>query len=244
MQEDILIIREALERLESASLGEDNILAHAGLSGLELPDIIRDIVDLLEPELKPYEFAFYMWLIRHSVIENNSQLIRVGRRPMQSGIIKSPSSKTNEYSLSYATVQQTFEGLEGVGAIRQEGDTNREGTLYKVLLPEEISVCKAKRESLRNQVVEAPNDSEVDYYNIRENRIKVFERDNYVCAYCDKQLTRFSATLDHIHSVKEGGNNTKDNLVTACLQCNAKKNAGELSKFLAKRAQSAIRILE
>ena len=28
-------------------------------SGLELPDIVRDIVDLLIPCLKPYEAAFY-----------------------------------------------------------------------------------------------------------------------------------------------------------------------------------------
>lgn len=133
MRNDIQTIREALERIEASADENENLLASAGLSGLELPDIIRDTVDLLEPELKPYEFSFYMWLLRHSVVANNTQLIRVGRRPMQSGVIKSPSSKTNEYSLSYGTVQQTFEGLESVGAIRQEGDTTREGTLYRVI---------------------------------------------------------------------------------------------------------------
>ena len=241
MQEEIEIIREALERLEATVSEDENLLASAGLSGLELPDIVRDIVDLLEPELKPYEFGFYMWLFRHSVVENNTQHIRVGRRPMQSGVIKSPSSKTNEYSLSYATVQQTFEGLESVGAIRQEGDTNREGTLYRVLLPEEIPMCQERRNQLQKQLIEAPVEGEIDFYNVRENRMKVFERDNYTCAYCAKQLTRFSATLDHIQSMKEGGGNNKENLVTACLQCNAKKNAGELSEFLARKTREAVK---
>jgi 5-methylcytosine-specific restriction endonuclease McrA len=239
VQEDIELIREALGRLEAEANNDDNLLASTGLSGLELPDIIRDVVDLLEPELKPYEFAFYMWLLRQSVIENDTQLIRVGRRPMQEGIIKSPSSKAKEYSLSYETVRKTFEGLESVGAIRQEGDTNREGTLFRVLLPEEIKVCQERRSQLHTQERVAPREAELDYYNVRENRLKVFERDNYVCTYCAKQLTRFSATLDHIHPVKEGGDNRKDNLVTACLRCNAKKNASEVSNFLAKKVYEA-----
>lgn len=236
MHKDIEIIREALNRLEIAADESENVLASAGLSGLELPDILRDVVDLLQPELKPYEFAFYMWLLRHSIVENNTQHIRVGRRPLQSGVIKSASSRLAENSLSYGTVQETFEGLQKVGAIRQEGETNREGTLYKVLLPEEIPVCQQSRDRKRAPLIEAPDESEIDYYNVRENRLKIFERDNYTCAYCAKQLTRFSATLDHIHSVKEGGDNSKENLVTACLHCNAQKNAGELSEFLARKS--------
>ena len=48
-------------------------------------------------------------------------------------------------------------------------------------------------------------EAEVDFYNVRENRIKIYERDNYVCQHCRKQLTRFSATLDHLQPVSEGG---------------------------------------
>jgi 5-methylcytosine-specific restriction endonuclease McrA len=38
-------------------------------------------------------------------------------------------------------------------------------------------------------------------YNIRENRLKVYERDDYKCKYCSKQLTRSTVTLDHITPV-------------------------------------------
>lgn len=70
--------------------------------------------------------------------------------------------------------------------------------------------------------IESVNDhKELDFYNIQENRYKDFERDGYKCHYCQKQLTRFSATLDHIQPVSKGGDNSFNNLVTACLHCNA-----------------------
>jgi 5-methylcytosine-specific restriction endonuclease McrA len=61
---------------------------------------------------------------------------------------------------------------------------------------------------------------DLDYYNARENRLKVFERDACICKYCAKQLTRFTATLDHVQPVSQGGDNSIGNLVTACLHCN------------------------
>jgi 5-methylcytosine-specific restriction endonuclease McrA len=80
-----------------------------------------------------------------------------------------------------------------------------------------------------------PRNSEADYYNQRENRIKVYERDEYKCRYCRKQLTRFTATLDHVKAVIEGGDNSFGNLVTACLDCNFSKNKRPVGDFLAEQ---------
>jgi hypothetical protein len=33
----------------------------------------------------------------------------------------------------------------------------------------------------------------------------------YKCRYCEKQLTQFTATLDHVRAVAEGGDNSFDN---------------------------------
>lgn len=77
---------------------------------------------------------------------------------------------------------------------------------------------------------------EADYYNIKENRQKVFERDGYKCHYCHKQLTRFSATLDHIQPVSEGGDNSYDNLMTACLHCNSQRGSRPVMDILSKES--------
>ena len=76
--------------------------------------------------------------------------------------------------------------------------------------------------------------ADIDYYNVRENRIKVY-RDAYKCRYCEKQLTRFTATLDHVTPIAERGDNSLGNLVTACLSCNSRKHRQPLGDFLAEQ---------
>jgi 5-methylcytosine-specific restriction endonuclease McrA len=108
----------------------------------------------------------------------------------------------------------------------------RDGTLYRVLLPEEIEVCQRRRANQSERPSISAGEHEADFYNIRENRLKIYERDNYLCAYCGKQLIRFTVTLDHITPISEGGDNTAENLETAGLQCNSRKTAPPLGDFL------------
>ncbi|MGH8598787.1 MAG: HNH endonuclease [Gammaproteobacteria bacterium] len=46
-------------------------------------------------------------------------------------------------------------------------------------------------------------------------------------------MTRFTATLDHIKPIAEGGDNRFENLLTACRECNSKKNARLLGDYMA-----------
>jgi 5-methylcytosine-specific restriction endonuclease McrA len=101
-----------------------------------------------------------------------------------------------------------------------------------VLLPEEIEICQRRRARNASLSVRTATEREADFYNVRENRQKIYERDNYHCTYCGKQLTRFTATLDHITPVSEGGDNSAENLKTACLQCNSRKTGRPLGDFL------------
>jgi len=105
-----------------------------------------------------------------------------------------------------------------------------------VLIPDEIEACRKFRAE-RTGVTPKPevSETEVDYYNVRDNRIKVFERDAYKCRYCGKQLTRFTTTLDHVVAVAEGGDNSFDNLLTACLDCNSRKHKRPVGDFLAEQ---------
>jgi HNH endonuclease len=232
-------MRVLLSQLEREAERADEAAAFHALSGLELPDIICDVVDLLLPDLKPYEASFYFYFLRHSIIANGAPYIRVSRRALQSGVIKSAytgstsGGKAAESGvMSYQTVLQAMTALEDIGAIRQEGEPNREGTLYRILLPEEIEACQRRRAASARPAI-AASEAEADFYNVRENRMKIYERDKYLCTYCGKQLTRFTATLDHITPVSEGGDNSAENLKTACLQCNSRKTARPLGDFLA-----------
>lgn len=236
MREELSQIRSLLDKLDNEASQDVSV---SPFSGLELPDVIRDVVDLLYPNLTPYEAAFYIFLLKNSIIENGQPYIRVGSRVL-SAAIKSSRAGTNSggngqvTKISDAQIKTTLEGLQNVGAIRKENDPNRDGTLYRVMLPEEIEICQQCRKKLESTPAStALTDLTADYYNVRENRLKVYERDDYTCKYCRKQLTRFTATLDHITPVARGGDNSLGNLVTACLDCNSRKNVRPIGDFLA-----------
>lgn len=44
----------------------------------------------------------------------------------------------------------------------------------------------------------------------------------FKCIYCGKHFSKFEMTKEHIIPVSVGGNNTKENVVPACMKCNAK----------------------
>lgn len=61
------------------------------------------------------------------------------------------------------------------------------------------------------------------------NRIEVYRRDNWTCAYCGVRVVKSvvykpnQATIDHVIPLSKGGSHAIDNVVTACQQCNSIK---------------------
>ena len=205
-------------------------------SALELPLIIQEIVDDLQPLLTPYEVEFYWYLFRHSIGQTGNQFVRVSVRELQRRTAKSFRTNSGAGTVAFSTVSSTMTALEKIGAIRKEGEPNRDGTPYRVLIPDEIEACrKFRAERTATEPKPEIADADIDYYNVRENRIKVYERDGYQCCYCQKQLTRFTATLDHVKPVVEGGDNGFENLVTACLNCNSRKHKRPVGDFLVEK---------
>jgi hypothetical protein len=234
MNDQINQIRQLLDQLEAGSEVKASSKSLAEFSALELPQIIQEVVDDLQPLLTPYEAAFYWYLFRHSIAGNGSAYLRTGHRRLCKGVAKSSRSGRAENPVAPSKVQEILRELESIGAIRKEGEPNREGTLYRVLVPDEIEACRKYRaERLTENLPPEALEAEIDHYNVRENRVKIFERDQYKCFYCEKQLTRFTATLDHITPVAEGGGNDIGNLITACLHCNSRKQKRPLDDFLA-----------
>ncbi|MGH8462020.1 MAG: HNH endonuclease [Stenotrophobium sp.] len=224
------IVREALNDLEKSLNKDSEPSTLRNVDALELPELVSAIVDYLQPALSPYEAAIYWLLFRRSILSSGQQYVRVSVRSFQSGFIQSFRSGQ---TLAYATIQDALGGLEKKGALSKAGETNREGTLYKISLPEEIELCRERMRAEATVATPGTNVAiELDYYNVAENRLKVFERDGYECHYCKKQLTRFTATLDHIQPVSKGGDNSLHNLTTACLHCNSRRGNRPVMKAI------------
>ncbi len=193
----------------------------------DLQKIIEEFVDLLLPELAPYEATAYIFFLRHSLLESKRE-IRIGQRTLA----KAWASPRIAEVTSRSHILRTVKGLEGKGVIKI-GDTNREGTLYSILLPEEIASVKEKL-----SIITDPE--EEDYFTNQEKRKELFERDDYICHYCGEKVTSENVTLDHLIPQHKGGKHTKNNLKTACLICNSIKSGKtyeEAAPFLLKSIQ-------
>ncbi len=203
MKDHINKIREILDILEKEEQTEEDVQFVKNFDALEIPSIVCSIVDFLQPDLSPIEAVIYWYLFRHSIVNNGQQYIRVGQASLTN--ITSSHYKGKD-ALSPHSVRLALNGLQEKGAITVAGDVTHSGSMYKVNLPDEIQSCLEREKAQQieeNQPVD--ENKELDYYNVAENRLKVFERDGFKCHYCSKQLTRFSATLDHIQPVSKGG---------------------------------------
>ncbi len=234
MKEEIRTIRELLDRIESGLHVDEERSFQESFELFELPEIVTSIVDHLQPLLSPYESAVFWYMFRHSVLEHGDVYTRVSVNGLRKSVVRSASGQSK--NLSQETARNTLLALEKKGAISKQGDTNREGTLYRVYLPEEIDICRERMaEYQAESLPTVDRKKELDYYNVKENRAKIFERDAYKCHYCGKQLTRFNATLDHLQPVTQGGDNAYDNLVTACLHCNSRRGSRPVMDWLAEK---------
>jgi len=213
-------IRQLLGELEAENATAPR--GDLGFSALELPEIIGEIVDDLQPILTAYDAAFYWFLFRHSIARDGSPQIRVSRSTLRRAVVKSSYTDAEENMISFGKVQDTLRALEEIGAIQKLGEPNRQGTLYRVMIPDEIEACRrfrAERMAEETELFPLSDKSE------HTKRIQIFERDGYKCRKCGKQLTRFTATVDYVSSPDEGGSEHAENLVTTCMECNARGRA-------------------
>lgn len=145
MNERLAQVRKLLDELELEMKPGD-----ARGSPDPLAIMVQQIVDDLQPQLSPYDAAFYWFLFRHSIAKNGDPLLRVSTRHLRTAVVRSSYSQLEENPVSLGKVQDTLRALESIGAIRKEGEANRDGTLYRVLIPDEIEVCRKFRAERRN----------------------------------------------------------------------------------------------
>jgi 5-methylcytosine-specific restriction endonuclease McrA len=64
----------------------------------------------------------------------------------------------------------------------------------------------------------------------KAQRLIVLARDGYECAYCGQEAN----TVDHIQSIKSGGDPIAlENMVACCTRCNSRKGSRSQGVFLA-----------
>lgn len=58
----------------------------------------------------------------------------------------------------------------------------------------------------------------------RRARFAILARDNFTCRYCGRKAPNVELVVDHVVPIAAGGTNDDDNLVAACVDCNAGKS--------------------
>jgi len=58
---------------------------------------------------------------------------------------------------------------------------------------------------------------------VKLNRRNLFARDRNRCQYCGRRFPSGELSLDHVIPRSQGGSNTWDNIVCACVKCNVRK---------------------
>lgn len=156
---------------------------------IDIQATVKDIIDFLQPSLSPYENVIYWYMFRHSFIESGNNLTRVSITKISQGIGSKFKQNNTPTKASDKTIGDNLRELEKKGAIKKAGETNREGTLYKIILPREIEFCIQKMQMRKvTPTTLVDSKKEQDFYNIKENRLIIFERDKYLCYKCKKLL--------------------------------------------------------
>jgi len=62
-----------------------------------------------------------------------------------------------------------------------------------------------------------------DRVAIKFSRINIYTRDRFACQYCGARFDAEDLTFDHVVPRSQGGRTSWENIVTACVPCNARK---------------------
>jgi 5-methylcytosine-specific restriction endonuclease McrA len=119
------------------------------------------------------------------------------------------------HQLKKALATYTEAGGRGKAAIDQEEAVNIMLEKYDVVVHSVNSSMPLPSVVRINRYIRKP------FRQITLNRKNILRRDRHICQYCGKNSKPM--TIDHIIPKSYGGDDSWENLVTACLACNNKK---------------------
>ena len=178
--------------------------------------------DHLAPRLDVYEQAIYLYLLRHTHLEGQREVVvgfKSARKKLAFGIGKAGTPP------SEGVIYEKLRGLEQKGCIRVLG-SERAGTRLEVFLPNEIAGLLPSALDSAQQPLE-----EQDFFSVPENRALILKREEWRCFYCLAKLDENNHVIEHVVSRPEGDNSYR-NVVAACRRCNNRKSASLAEDFL------------
>ena len=185
----------------------------------------KQFEDVMVPRLglTTSDRAVYAYLLRHSRLEAKRQF-RFSIARLARGAC-----------LCREAVRAALRRLVDHGALRVL-ERSKAGHLVEVHLPEEIpDIWADPGEAGKSAPVLktlAASLEEVDFFKTPELREAMHARERGRCFYCLRQTNGRLRCLDHVVPQAQSGRNSYRNLVSCCVDCNAKKGVRPADEFL------------
>ena len=142
MEEELKNIRAALEKIEKNDKAEKMKFSQAEFGRFELPKLVCDIVDYLQPLLLPNEAAIYWYLFKNSMVKNMKNTIQFYVMDLCKDFEVIGSSSGRAEFIGYRAAIIAIEGLEKKNVIQRiDKNKTRDGFHYTILIPSEIPIC-------------------------------------------------------------------------------------------------------
>jgi len=113
-------------------------------------------------------------------------------------------------------------------AYEREGIAEQFDPAWASMTPRHYTECREYSVHINFAVGKLPKGASSRKGLSPQIRWQVLARDSFTCAYCGRRPPDVVLEVDHRISVKDGGSNDLDNLVTACSVCNGGKGTTSL----------------
>jgi hypothetical protein len=191
-------------------------------SGMDAKLVLEQFHDHLAPTLDTYEQAIYLYILRHSRLQDLEEVVigfKSARRRMAVGIGEKGKP------MAERTCYEKLRSLQAKGCI-EVVSSEHDGTRIRLRLPNEINGLIPAAPSPVSMNIE-----NLDFFEVESNRQAILRREGGRCFYCMRSIDGATFVIEHVTSRPEGANSYR-NVVAACRACNNRKGAMPATDFL------------
>lgn len=189
---------------------------------MDAEKFLIEFQDYLAPKLDTYEQAIYLYIVRHSRLVGEQDVVigfKSARKRIAFGTGKSQSVMSDN------VCYKKLRSLQSKGFI-EVISSERRGTRVAAKLPNEIDGLVAE------MVVDNVVDLELeDFFSLPTQRERILEREQHRCFYCLCELNQDNYVIEHVASRPSGSSNYR-NVAAACRRCNNRKGESSAKDYL------------